>query len=107
MDSYFCYRKPSLEKERSFEKEGECWPDNSQHGSPVPRPVARGKKLADGGNTPTSTSSSTPTPTPTTHPPWQIDGPSSHFKSHQCSTPPCQERLLPVGSSGKPSNVQI
>ncbi|XP_054270817.1 protein unc-79 homolog isoform X2 [Macrosteles quadrilineatus] len=92
--------KPTLEKDRSLEKDTECWPDNSQHGSPVPRPMGRGKRAPEGGNTPTSTSSSTPTPTPTSHPPWQIDGPGAHYKAH--STLPCQERLLHTGNSGKP-----
>lgn len=89
---------PALTKRHSLEKdkEPETWPDNSQHGSPTPRQVGRGKRLTEGGNTPTS-SSSTPTPTPTSHLPWQIEGPGAHFKAH--ASTPSQERLLPIGNS--------
>uniref|UniRef100_A0A1B6C403 Protein unc-79 homolog n=1 Tax=Clastoptera arizonana TaxID=38151 RepID=A0A1B6C403_9HEMI len=93
----FKFPKHNLEKERSLEKEIETWPDNSQHGSPVPRPIGRNKRISDGGNTPTSTSSSTPTPTPTSHPPWQIEGPGTHFKAN--TSTPSQERLLPIGNT--------
>lgn len=98
---YKRFSRHTLEKERSLEKEVETWPDNSQHGSPVPRPVGRSKRVSDGGNTPTSTSSSTPTPTPTSHPPWQIEGPGTHFKGH--ASTPSQERLLPIGNT-RPGN---
>ncbi|XP_046689242.1 proline-rich receptor-like protein kinase PERK8, partial [Homalodisca vitripennis] len=85
---------PPLFLKPSLEKEVESWPDNSQHGSPVPRPVGRGKRLTEGGNTPTSTSSSTPTPTPTTHPPGRLMDRAHTLSLSPVRSVSCQSEVL-------------
>ena len=54
--------------------EQEMWPDNPQHGSPVPRPLGRQKRLVESIVTPVSTTAShSGSQTHAQHLPWQLD----------------------------------
>nr|CAD7404600.1 unnamed protein product [Timema poppensis] len=102
-------RLPSLSSGMSNETQGETrnlemWPDNHQHGSPVPRPLGRQKRMIE----PSLTPATTPVTVPLSpsggaqHFPWQID---LHAKMNQAKMVPPQlgtpsvERLLPIGSA--------
>jgi len=50
------------------------WPDNPQHGSPVPRPLGRQKRLVESTVTPVSTTAShSGSQAHAQHLPWQLD----------------------------------
>lgn len=96
------------------------WPDNPQHGSPVPRPLGRQKRLLESTVTPVSTTAShSGSQAPAQHLPWQLDRHSKLIQQQQqhqtqlqeqqqpqqeqpLITPlptPSVERLLPIGTA--------
>jgi hypothetical protein len=82
----------------------EMWPDNPQHGSPVPRALGRQKHLVESPVTPIPTSALySGSHTHAQHLPWQLDLHSKIFQQQQPLTPqlatPSVERLLPIGTT--------
>jgi hypothetical protein len=82
----------------------EMWPDNPQHGSPVPRPLGRQKRLVESSVTPVPTTASySGSHTRAQHLPWQLDLHSKILHQQQPLTPqlatPSVERLLPIGTT--------
>ncbi|XP_068085270.1 protein unc-79 homolog [Anabrus simplex] len=76
----------------------ELWPENPQHGSPIPRPLGRQKRVVEPPVTQTPSIASTPGQQ---HVPWQID---MHKGQHLVT--PSVERLLPIGTARLvPKNV--
>jgi len=82
------------------------WPENPQHGSPVPRPLGRQKRLMETTVTPTCTtviSSQSVSHAPAQHLPWQLDLHSKVLQQQEPHTPqlatPSVERLLPIGTT--------
>lgn len=97
------------------------WPDNPQHGSPVPRPLGRQKRIVESTITPIFTTASHSGPhAHAQHLPWQLDLHSKLIQQqqqlqlqeqeqqqqHQHQQPlttqlatPSVERLLPIGTA--------
>lgn len=64
--------------------EQEMWPDNPQHGSPVPRPLGRQKRIVESTVTPISTTAShSGSQTHAQHLPWQLDLHSKFIQQQQ------------------------
>ncbi|XP_063244249.1 protein unc-79 homolog [Bacillus rossius redtenbacheri] len=72
----------------AVETHTERWPDNHQHGSPVPRPLGRQKRVAEQSSVPPLSQ----------HLPWQID--LGQAKAAPQLVTPVMERLLPIGTAG-------
>lgn len=84
------------------------WPDNPQHGSPVPRPLGRQKRLVESTVTPVSTTAShSGSQAHAQHLPWQLDLHSKLIQQQQQQQQPLTtqlatpsvERLLPIGTA--------
>ncbi|XP_069685618.1 protein unc-79 homolog isoform X4 [Periplaneta americana] len=102
----------SLGKDTQAPSSSEMWPENPQHGSPVPRPLGRQKRVLEPSPIPTSTATSFHPShhAPAQHLPWQLDL-HSKVLHHQLLTPPLAtpsvERLLPIGTTRLvPRNVK-
>jgi len=87
------------------------WPDNPQHGSPVPRPLGRQKRLVESTVTPVSTTAvHAGSQAHAQHLPWQLDLHSKLIQQQQQQqqqqqplttqlATPSVERLLPIGTA--------
>lgn len=78
------------------------WPENPQHGSPVPRPLGRQKRMESALTSVSTTAFYPGSHAPAQHLPWQLDLHPKVLQKQplipQLATPSV-ERLLPIGTT--------